>query len=222
MSAALTAHTRKKKERNSADKKERILKAAEKEFAAKGFDGARLSAIAKTADVQQALIHHYFEDKERLHAEVLRNGVATMANAAWEILREMDAPTQKGKRRTPEELRTLANAFVDLMLLFFDTNRAFLAILRHEGARATNIVAETVRPVFEAVVGKLEEMKKRGEIRKDINSRHLILSCVAMAAFPYQEEIFVRAIWPVEWDQVDEIGERHRQIVDMILARILP
>jgi len=222
MSTALSATTRKKKERNSADKKERILKAAEKEFAAKGFDGARLSAIAKTADVQQALIHHYFEDKERLHAEVIRGGVATMADAAWKILREMDAPTQKGKRRTSEELRTLAEAFVDLMLLFFDTNRAFLAILRHEGARATNIVAETVRPVFEAVVGKLEEMKKRGEIRKDINSRHLILSCVAMAAFPYQEEIFVRAIWPVEWDQVDEIGERHRQIVDMILARILP
>jgi hypothetical protein len=66
------------------------------------------------------------------------------------------------------------------------------------------------------------QMKKRGEIRKDINSRHLIMSCVAMAAFPYQEEMFVRAIWLVEWDQVDEIGERHRQIVDMILARILP
>lgn len=220
MSVALTGTTRKKKERNSADKKERILKAAEKEFAAKGFDGARLSAIAKTADVQQALIHHYFEDKERLHAEVLKSGVATMAEAAWKILREMDAPMQKGKRRTPEELRTLSEAFVDLMLLFFDTNRAFLSILRHEGARATNIVAETVRPVFDAVVSKLEEMKKRGEIRKDINSRHLILSCVAMAAFPYQEEIFVRAIWPVEWDQ--EMGERHRQIVDMILARILP
>ena len=68
MSAAVVV-TKKKKERNAADKKERILRAAEKEFSAKGFDGARLSAIAKEADVQQALIHHYFEDKERLHAE---------------------------------------------------------------------------------------------------------------------------------------------------------
>jgi TetR/AcrR family transcriptional regulator len=221
MSAAVVA-TKKKKERNSADKKQRILRAAEKEFSAKGFDGARLSAIAKQADVQQALIHHYFEDKERLHAEVLRAGVAAMAEAAWQILKEMDAPTLRGKRRAPEELRTLTEAFVDLMLLFFSENRSFLSILRHEGERAVNIVAETVRPVFEAVVAKLEEMRKRGEIRKDINPRHLVLSCVAMAAFPFQEEMFVRAIWPVEWEHIDQLGERHRQIVDMILARIVP
>lgn len=221
MSAAV-APPRKKRERNSADTKARILRAAESEFAAKGFDGARLSAIAKQADVQQALIHHYFEDKETLHSEVLRNGVAAMAEAAWKILKEMDAPTQKGKRRTPAELRVLAEAFVNLMLLFFDANRSFLAILRHEGARATKIVAETVRPVFEAVVSKLEEMKRRGEIKKDIEPRHLVLSCVAMAAFPFQEEMFVRAIWPAPWEHVDQLGERHRQIVDMILARILP
>lgn len=219
---AAAAPPRKKKERNSADTKERILKAAEKEFAAKGFDGARLSTIAKAADVQQALIHHYFEDKENLRAEVLRGGVATMADAAWKILREMDAPTQKGKRRTPAELRVLAEAFVDLMLLFFVTNRSFLAILRHEGARATKIVAETVKPVFEAVVAKLEEMKKRGEIKKDIDPRHLVLSCLAMAAFPFQEEMFVRALWPVDWELDDQLGERHRQIVDMLLARIVP
>jgi TetR/AcrR family transcriptional regulator len=215
----MLAAPRKKQERNSADKKARILKAAEQEFSAKGFDGARLSAIAKAADVQQALIHHYFEDKERLHAEVLRTGVAAMAEAAWGILKEMDAPT-RGKRRTAAELRTLAEAFVHLMLLFFSENRSFLSILRHEGERATKIVAETVRPVFEAVVAKLEEMRKRGEIRKDINPHHLVLSCVAMAAFPFQEEMFVRAIWPVEWEHI--LAERHRQLVDMILARIVP
>jgi TetR/AcrR family transcriptional regulator len=220
--ASTNATTRAKKERSSADTKRRILAAAEKEFAAKGFDGARLSAIAKAANVQQALIHHYFEDKDGLHAEVLRAGVATMAEAAWKILKEMDAPPHKGKRRTSEELRVLTDAFVDLMLLFFTTNRAFLSILRHEGEKATKIVAETVRPVFEAVVAKLEEMKRRGEIRKDIDPRHLVLSCVAMAAFPFQEEMFVRAIWPVEWEHSDQLGERHRQIVDMILARILP
>jgi len=218
-SSSAGAAPRKKQERNSADKKARILKAAETEFSAKGFDGARLSAIAKAADVQQALIHHYFEDKESLHAEVLRAGVAAMAEAAWQILQGMDAPTQRGKRRTPEELRTLTEAFVHLMLLFFSENRSFLSILRHEGERATKIVAETVRPVFEAVVTKLEEMRKRGEIRKDIVPRHLVLSCVAMAAFPFQEEMFVRAIWP---EHTEQVGERHQQIVDMILSRIIP
>src|SRR3954451_22138381 len=48
-----------RKERNALETKRRILHAAEREFAAKGFDGARLGIIARAADVQQALIHHY-------------------------------------------------------------------------------------------------------------------------------------------------------------------
>lgn len=218
---AVTIAPAKKKERSSVDTKRRILEAAEKEFAAKGFDGARLSAIAKAAEVQQALIHHYFEDKDGLHAEVLRTGVATMTEAAWTILNQMDAPTLKGKRRDAVEIRALTDAFIDLMLLFFATNRAFLAILRHEGSKATKIVADTILPVFNAIVGKLDEMRKRGEIKKDIDSRHLVLSCVSMVAFPFQEEMFVRAIWP-DWNDTKQVAERHRQIVDMVLARILP
>jgi AcrR family transcriptional regulator len=218
--------TAEKKTRDSADKKRRILAAAEKEFAAKGFDGARLSTIAKEVGVQQALIHHYFEDKDTLHAEVLRTGVAAMTEGAWRILQEMDRPPQKGKKRTENEIRGLTEAFVDLILLFFSHNRAFLSILRHEGTReggkAADIVAETVRPVFGAVVERLEEMKKRGEIKKDIDARHLILSCISMAAFPFQEEMFVNAIWPMPWEHSNQLNERHRQIVDMILARVLP
>ncbi len=41
----------------------RILQAAEDEFAAKGFDGARIDAIAKKAEVNKALIYYYFASK---------------------------------------------------------------------------------------------------------------------------------------------------------------
>jgi AcrR family transcriptional regulator len=52
--------------------KDRILSAAKKEFAERGFSGARMSAIAKRATVNKALIHYYFRDKETLYLEVLR------------------------------------------------------------------------------------------------------------------------------------------------------
>ena len=51
--------------------KHRIERAALQLFAAKGFDGARLAAIARAADAQQALIHHYFGDKAQLFAATL-------------------------------------------------------------------------------------------------------------------------------------------------------
>ncbi|MBN1497210.1 MAG: TetR/AcrR family transcriptional regulator [Spirochaetes bacterium] len=52
--------------------RDRILSAAKKEFAERGFSGARMSAIAKGAAVNKALIHYYFSDKDTLYEEVLR------------------------------------------------------------------------------------------------------------------------------------------------------
>lgn len=50
----------------SAEAKENILNAAEKEFSAKGFDGARVDRIAEVAGVNKALIYYYFKGKKEL------------------------------------------------------------------------------------------------------------------------------------------------------------
>lgn len=48
------------------ESKTRILRAAEAEFAEKGFDGARVDAIAARAGVNKALIYYYFKSKAGL------------------------------------------------------------------------------------------------------------------------------------------------------------
>ncbi len=62
---------RKKHLKENTDKKGQILKAAKKEFAEKGFDGARMVSIAEHAGVNQALLHYHFTNKENLYKEVL-------------------------------------------------------------------------------------------------------------------------------------------------------
>lgn len=214
-----------RRERNAVETRRRILEAAMIELAAKGYDGARLGSIARAAGVQQALIHHYFGDKEGLHAEVVRAGFASMTEGVWSLLSRMDAPQKGKKRRSPAELRAVAEGFVDLILRFFSENRAFIAILHHEAVRsgqaATQIFSDTVGPVFEAILERIEEMKRRGEIKKDVDGRHLVLSCVAMAAFPFQEEAFVGAIWR-EPIGAPFIEARRAHIVEAILAMVLP
>ena len=220
-----------RKERNALETKRRILEAAKSEFAAKGFDGARLGTIARAAAVQQALIHHYFHDKEGLHGEVVRSGLAAMTEGVWQLLSRMDAPPvkstkAKSKNRSNDELRLLAEAFVDLLLRFFATNGSFLAILRHESRRngdgAAKIVHGSVAPIFDGIVGRLDAMRARGVVKKDVDARHLVLSCVAMVAFPFQEEPFVGAIWPADWHGAAFLEERKKHIVEMILARVAP
>lgn len=48
------------------ESKTRILRAAEAEFAEKGFDGARVDAIAARAGVNKALLYYYFPSKAGL------------------------------------------------------------------------------------------------------------------------------------------------------------
>jgi hypothetical protein len=152
-----------------------------------------------------------------------------MTDGAWTLLSQMDAPVadRKGKkRRGPAELRALAESFVDLLIRFFASNGAFLAILRHESRRdgtgGTSIVTDNVAPVFDAIVARLDEMRAREEVKKDVDARHLVLSCVAMIAFPFQEEAFVASIWPVDWHDPALLEARKKHVVEMILARVLP
>ena len=67
--------------RNPERSRERILSAALKEFAAKGFAGARVDAIARRAAINKRMLYHYFGNKERLFREVLRLKMAE--RQAW-------------------------------------------------------------------------------------------------------------------------------------------
>jgi len=58
--------------RNPQRTRERILAAALKEFAAKGFAGARVDLIARRAAINKRMLYHYFGDKEGLFKAVLR------------------------------------------------------------------------------------------------------------------------------------------------------
>src|SRR5262245_60158805 len=57
--------------------RERILRAARREFVAKGFAGARVDAIARAASVNKRMLYHYFGDKEGLYRATLHESIAT-------------------------------------------------------------------------------------------------------------------------------------------------
>src|SRR5690606_18053311 len=56
----------------SADTRGEILAAARKVFAEKGFDKATVRGIAREAQVDPALVHHYFSTKEGIFAAAMR------------------------------------------------------------------------------------------------------------------------------------------------------
>ncbi len=59
--------------------RERIIAAAEKEFAANGFAGARTDAIARRASINERMIFYCFDSKEGLYKAVLARKLSARA-----------------------------------------------------------------------------------------------------------------------------------------------
>jgi AcrR family transcriptional regulator len=59
-------------EKMPEEKKEQILEAAAKEFAAHGYEGAVISKILERAGISKGAAYYYFEDKADLIATVIR------------------------------------------------------------------------------------------------------------------------------------------------------
>jgi len=216
-----------RRERNAGETKRRILDAAGTEFAAKGYDGARLSNIARQAGAQQALIHHYFEDKARLFDAVLQRGLEGMTKGVWDLLEELgfrEKAEQKG-HITKEDIRTLAEAFIGVLFGFYSHNSIFLAMVGHESQtnrdQAHRVLEENVRPLFEAIVRRIRELGENGDIRPDVDAPNMVLSCIAMSSFAFQQEGFVKALWPADLTDEAFIANRKAAIVQMVLDHLL-
>jgi AcrR family transcriptional regulator len=73
----LTHTTRGERVRDAERTKRRILEAARREFGMRGFDGARVEAIARRARVNKGLIFYYFQSKEELFRALSEQRIAS-------------------------------------------------------------------------------------------------------------------------------------------------
>jgi AcrR family transcriptional regulator len=116
--------------------RERILKAAERLFAERGYDGTSIRTIVAKAKVNQAAINYHFEGKDGLYREVLR--------AAFRALTE-------DQLAHSEEIRTMSR---EAALSEFVRRQLRPLTARDEFSRSLRIFNwETVRPT--AVFRKL-------------------------------------------------------------------
>lgn len=198
-----------RRERNAIETRRRLLDAAESEFAAKGFAGVRLREVAQTVGVQQALIHHYFEDKEGLYRAVLDRAIEPITSESWTILSQASS------------LEQLLDAFLDLLLRFCDAHANLLAMLRMEATSGSHFVLDTIQqkshPVFEAVELLLLTYQKKGQIRTGIPPSEIIQSILALTLFPSLEAPLLQALWPASSKNTADIQARKNTLQTMIL-----
>ena len=154
--------------RNPERTRERILSAALKEFAAHGFAGARVDAIAHRADINKRMLYHYFGDKEDLFKAVLRRKIAE--RNAW-------AEASSG-----EPAETLPFWFEAACK---DTD--WVRMLEWEalqGADKKLIDARQRRASVARGLERIRQRQTRGQVSSDFDPRHVMLAMRSLTMFP--------------------------------------
>ncbi len=137
------------------DTKRQILDAAKKEFAEKGFDGARMGAISKGAKVNQALLHYHFGNKENLYKEVLISHTLFSAELANKLKNFTDALNMS----LPEKLYIAIYLLVHVHLEVLDAEfrKIISRELSDQREHFKNLVRDYLIPRHEALEQTIAE-----------------------------------------------------------------
>lgn len=85
------ARNRQLNERMREERKEQILSSALHLFATKGLFATKIKDIAKAVGMAQGLVYHYYESKDEIYVELIKNALEKLNTAVFS-LRDMPQP----------------------------------------------------------------------------------------------------------------------------------
>ena len=158
------------RERNPERSRERIIEAALGEFAAKGFAGARVAAIARRAGLNQQLISHHFGGKLGLYRAVMA----------------------QRRRRGGGELIGVPEQMPDALADFFDRaggDPDWVRVLLWEALEAPEAGAEVAgrderRARYDERVAWVESEQAAGRLPTDLDPTMLLMTLLGSALYP--------------------------------------
>jgi AcrR family transcriptional regulator len=154
-----------------------ILAAATAEFAAHGFGGGRIEAIAERAGVNKKLIYYYFEGKDELFLAVLEQTYADIRAAERELHLEAMTPLQA------------IESLVVFTWRHYLAHPEFLALLNSENMQGAGHLKRSPRirqmnsPLIDDLAKVLKRGEKSGELRGAIDAMQLYISIAGLAYF---------------------------------------
>jgi len=143
--------------KDSAETKEKILAAAKKIFAEKGFSGARMCAIAELAGVNQALIHYHFSSKEMLYKTLFHR---FMGKDSEKMMHLIIDEIKSWNETPPVELCAVLYLLISTHTETHDND--IQKILSWEVAEGEGVLNELVRDYIIPTFEKIEGIVKRG------------------------------------------------------------
>jgi len=189
----------------------RILRSAIEEFAARGFKGASMDAIAARTQTTRALINYYFGSKEQLYIAVLEQVYAEIRAAEAELALDHLDP--------PAAIRRI----VEFTYNYYLTHEGFVRLVVAENqARGRHLrKSRAMRTLNRPIIERLARVIQRGQaddiFRQDADAVEIHKAIAALGMFNVTNRYTFGAIFQRDMGAKGDVGRRRAMVADMIL-----
>src|ERR1700733_7348904 len=178
--------------------RERILRAAVNEFAAKGFSGGRIEAICASARVNIRMIYHHFGGKEGLYIAALEETLSGLRDEELKLDFESASPLDAVLQLFEFTYEHFA-AHPQLISLLSGENLLKAKFLKR--SKRTPVISS---PVLAQLKRIIERGEAEGQFRKGIDALQLYVLIVSLSYFHLSNGytlsvIFAQDIFKPNW-----------------------
>lgn len=197
----------------SKDKQDRVLRAAQMEFAANGYHKANINDICGRAGISNGALYKYFKNKSDLYQAVLMRQVEGKDEyMRWVV--NSEAPSLKKIRMLMENTQTEVDARNDTFRILLQLGTPDMNPFSRKVARRMEATS------FRHIRAILTEGIERGEVRPDIDIQMASYLISSICFFLYAGFVSdYHAIRLEEFFQMKFSGKRtqQRQLVDRMM-----
>ena len=189
----------------TSNKHQKIIKAAIKVFAQKGFFNARISDIAKTAKVADGTIYLYFNNKYDILISLFEEEIGKIILQVKQALKDETSPG--------EMLRTFALHHLKIL----EENRELAEVLQVELRQSTIFMKEYRNKKFveylDIVSSIIQQGQEKGAFRQDVDA-----NLFKRAYFGALDEL--SRLWILTPNHSQSIEQTADQVADIIISGI--
>jgi TetR/AcrR family fatty acid metabolism transcriptional regulator len=193
-------------DRGAPDKRERILRAAVKVFARKGFYAARVSEIAKAAGVADGTIYLYFENKDDVLVKLFDDRLTRLIAALEAEIATEGLDFEQRFRRV-----------VELQLGLLDGRRELAEVVTVNLRQSTRLLKQYATPLFtkyiDVMASLIAEGQRDGAVRSDVSPR-----IVARSLWGALDALALT--WAIGGGEAGHLAKAGKQVGDVFLSGI--
>lgn len=181
-----------------------ILNAAISVFQKKGMAGARMQEIADEANINKAMLHYYFRNKQQLFEAVFTRAFNELAPLLNLIFASKDDVFTK--------IRTFTSSYIDFILENPYLPAFIIQELNNNPEFVEKFMSQGAKPNPAPFLKQIEEEVKAGNI-KEIDPKQLLLNLLAQCVFPFMAEVMVKALMNVSDDEFLQMMQARKTLV---------